>query len=88
MTAYEIRFLPSVRKDIRKMPRAMLRRLQEALHGLSANPHPPGAKKIQGYDGYFRLRVGDYRVVYSVAEEVRIIEIIRIGHRRDVYRNL
>ncbi len=86
--SYAIRFLPSVQKDIRKIPEGMLRRIQEALKPLAENPHPPGAKKIQGYDGCFRLRIGDYRVVYSVTHEIRIVTIIRIGHRREVYRAL
>lgn len=54
--------------------------------GLGENPFPPGARKLTGYDDTFRIRVGIYRILYSVSERELVIIILKIGHRGDVYR--
>ncbi|MFI5088454.1 MAG: type II toxin-antitoxin system RelE/ParE family toxin [Terriglobales bacterium] len=82
---YSIEFVPSARRALAKLPLLMRKRIQVAIDDLADNPLPPGVKKLQGEDGY-RIRVGDYRVIYEV-EHVRLtILVIRIGHRREVYR--
>ena len=85
---YRIVLKKSVLKDIRKIPAVILRRIQEEIVSLAENPFPNGVESIQGYARHYRIRIGNYRVVYEVATQVRIITIIRIGHRQKVYREL
>ena len=61
-------------------------RISRAIDSLADNPVPPGARKLKGEERSYRIRVGDYRVVYDVLEEVVLVMILRIGHRKDVYR--
>jgi mRNA interferase RelE/StbE len=85
---YEIVLKRSVLKDIRAIPRSILRSIQDRIAALSTDPFPPGMEPIEGRDRCYRIRIGNYRIVYDVATTVRIITIIRIGHRKDVYRKL
>ena len=82
---YKIEFKKSVMKDIRRIPNAMLKRIRSAIHGLQTEPNPAGCKKIFGYDDYYRIRVGQYRVVYRVASKIQIVTVIKIGHRKNAY---
>lgn len=80
---YEIRFHPEVRKLLARLDAATHRRILEAIDTLKENPYR--RKKLQGVDvGQWRLRVGDYRIRYDIAED--LVFILRIGHRREVYR--
>lgn len=80
---YEIRFHPEVRKLLAHLDAATHRRILEAIDTLKENPYR--GKKLQGVDvGLWRLRVGDYRIRYDIAED--LVFILRIGHRREVYR--
>ena len=64
----------------------MVVRVVAAIKELADNPYPQGVKKLSGFDRTFRIRVGDYRVLYDIYENRLVIEIIRIRHRKDVYR--
>ncbi|MFA5799659.1 MAG: type II toxin-antitoxin system RelE/ParE family toxin [Candidatus Peribacteraceae bacterium] len=67
----------------------MIPRIEFAIRALSDDPHPLGSLKLHTAEGnYYRIRVGAYRVVFEVAHEIRIVTIFRVGHRKDVYRNL
>lgn len=85
---YRIQFLPSVLKDIRRLPQNVLTMLQTRIDGLAEDPFPQGVMPIKGYDKHYRIRIGQYRIVYAVETTIRIITVIRIGHRKDVYRKL
>lgn len=85
MARYELRVRPSVTKDLRGIPRADLQRILARMEALRDDPHPPGAEKLSGQERY-RVRQGDYRILYSVADAELIVEVVRVGHRRDVYR--
>lgn len=61
-------------------------RFQEAIDGLADNPRPPGCVKLQGPGELFRVRVGDYRVVYEIQDAVLVVLVVQIGHRKDIYR--
>lgn len=61
-------------------------RVSEAIFTLAANPRPQGVKKLSGKPGGWRIRVGDYRVLYDIADAVRIVRVFRVRHRSDVYR--
>ncbi|MDI7267161.1 MAG: type II toxin-antitoxin system RelE/ParE family toxin [Myxococcota bacterium] len=73
------------RAEFLRLPRNVRDRLEEALERLTSDPRPPGAKRLVGRDGY-RLRKGDYRILYVVDDRERIVRVYRLGHRREVYR--
>lgn len=86
MASYQIEIKPSASKELEKLPRQMVIRVVAAIRELADNPYPSGVKKLSGFDRTFRIRVGDYRVLYDIYENRLVIEIIRIRHRKDVYR--
>ena len=81
---YEIRFLPSVRRDLRGIPRPTVRRILQAIDQLAEHPGPPGSKKLTSHD-FYRIRVGVYRIVYEIHDYELIVAVVKVGHRRDVY---
>ena len=85
MASYKIAFKPSVKKDLRGIPRHDVERILKSIEGLSENPLPQNARSLTGRDAY-RLRVGRYRVIYAIDNEQVVILIIKIGHRGGVYR--
>lgn len=84
MTKYSIELRPAAVRALRKLDPAVRGRIQGAIALLGVDPHPPGARKLQGRSG-FRVRVGDYRIIYIVNDTVLIVVVVAIGHRRDVY---
>lgn len=84
MTLYRVEITKSAAKAIQSLPPSARRRVTERLRDLAADPRPNGVRKLQGRDGY-RVRVGDYRVIYTVQDDVVLVTVIRVGHRRDVY---
>jgi mRNA interferase RelE/StbE len=83
---YVPRFEPAADKFLGKLrDRELYRRLRAAIDQLCLNPHPPGCKKLAGRPGY-RIRVGDYRIVYRMIDRELVIVIMAIGDRKDVYR--
>jgi len=84
---YTIQFLKRAERDLAALPTAERARVLEAITALSVQPHPPGVKALKGrLKGHFRIRVGPYRIIYQIQSEVLVVMIIRIGHRREVYR--
>jgi len=86
MDSYRIEFVQSARKDIRAIDRQWIPKVVDAIYGLAQNPHPAGSKKLIGSERTYRIRVGDYRVIYDVEDIVRVVLITRVRHRKDVYR--
>ncbi len=82
---YSIEFVPSAVKALAKLESLTRKRIQTAIDKLATDPFPPGVKKLQGDDAY-RIRVGDYRVIYDVQRGRLTVLVIRIGHRREIYR--
>ena len=76
--------LPSVRRDLRGIPRPAVRRILQAIDQLAEHPRPPGSKKLTSHDLY-RIRVGIYRIVYEIHDRELIIALVKAGHRRDVF---
>jgi mRNA interferase RelE/StbE len=83
---YEITFSRTARKDLAALPAQMQDRILEAIDQLRSDPRPHGCRKLQGTDNRFRIRVGDYRVIYEVHDEQVSVLIIRVRHRKDAYR--
>jgi mRNA interferase RelE/StbE len=87
MTDWTVQYHRDLEKEIRRLPKQHIRRILEAIENLSNDPHPPGSKKIQGYD-LWRVQVSVYRIIYQIDNENKIVNTYRIGHRKGVYRNL
>ncbi len=85
MAIYELRFKASVAKDLRGLPKPDIQRILVKVEGLRENPRPPGSEKLSG-DEKYRIRQGDYRILYSIDEQQVIIEVVKVGHRKHVYR--
>ena len=85
MARFELRFKPSVAKDLRGIPKTEVRRLLKRIEALGNDPRPAGCEKLTGRELY-RIRQGVYRIVYSVDDAAVVIEVIKVGHRREVYR--
>jgi len=85
LIAYQVEFKPSAKKALGTLPKKVQRRIQGVIHTLGSNPLPPVAVKLVGRDGY-RIRVSDYRIVYTIHKNVLTVVIVSIGHRREVYR--
>jgi mRNA interferase RelE/StbE len=83
--SYSIFILRRAQGELRKLPGESYERVKEAIRKLSEEPRPGGCKKLAGRDGW-RIRVGDYRVIYEIDDKARIITVLHVGHRRDVYR--
>ncbi|MCO5324224.1 MAG: type II toxin-antitoxin system RelE/ParE family toxin [Nocardioidaceae bacterium] len=84
--SYEIRYVPSAAKAIRKLDKATARRLINAIGELARDPRPPGCIQLKGGNGELRIRVGNYRVVYDVQDDELLVLVVQVSHRREVYR--
>jgi mRNA interferase RelE/StbE len=85
---YEVRLKPSAERALRKLPPQIRSRIGARLDGLASNPPPAGCEKLSGMDDLYRVRVGDYRLVYQVSDAILLVLVVTIGHRGDVYRRL
>ena len=85
MSDFKIQYARSAEKELDKLPRSAVLRIRSAIDGLVTNPHPRGSKKLQGEDDTYRIRVGDYRVIYEVHQKEIVVLIVRIRHRKDAY---
>ena len=85
MASYRLLIKPSAAKELEGLPRKDRRRVVARIHGLSAQPRPPACEKLSGQDK-FRVRQGNYRVLYSIDDTFQAVTIVKIGHRREVYR--
>lgn len=83
---YRIQFAPSASKQLGSLPRAIQRRIAMRVDQLAFNPRPRGSIKLEGEDDLYRIRAGQYRVIYAIEDDELIVLVLRVGHRRDVYR--
>jgi mRNA interferase RelE/StbE len=75
----------SARKELERLPPNLIQRVFPKLEALGADPRPAGCKKLKGGQDVWRIRIGDYRVVYSIHDERRLVSVTRIRHRSEVY---
>lgn len=85
MGQYKIFFKKSVEKDLQGIPKSDLRRILSKIEQLQNNPRPEGSEKLSGQERY-RIRQGNYRVVYSIQDNELTIWVVKVGHRREIYR--
>ena len=86
MTAYRVEVARRALKVLSSLPRREQQRIRAAVDLLAEQPRPPGCVRIVGEPHAYRVRVGDYRIVYEVFDDRLVIQVVRIGHRREVYR--
>ena len=86
MASYRVEISKSAAKDLRGIDRKWIPRIVATIEMLESDAHPSGCKKLVGSDHTYRLRIGDYRVVYDIHDDTLIVLVVRIRHRRDVYR--
>jgi len=82
---YEIVITKSAQKEIRRLQKPELPRILTAIGSLSADPRPSGCKKLVGSHNTYRIRIGDYRVLYVIEDQIRIVEVAAVKHRREAY---
>lgn len=83
--AYEVQIVSAAEREMDKLPGAVHKRISRRILTLEDNPRPRGAKKLSGREEY-RLRIGDYRVLYTVDDKNAVVTIFAVGHRREIYR--
>lgn len=83
--SYEVHISPSAEKEMDRLSTVIYARLDARISSLEDNPHPRGAKKLSGREEY-RLRVGDYRILYVIDNRNHVVTIVSVGHRREAYR--
>ncbi len=84
--AYAVEFSPNAEREFRKLAPEIQRRLSLHIDSLGQDPRRSGAKKLKGREDLWRIRVGDYRIVYEVRDRTLVVLVVRLAHRRDVYR--
>ena len=85
MPQYTVRFKASADKAMRKLPHQIQERIALAVKALREDPRPRGCKKLKGADDLWRIRVGEYRVVYTIRDDELLVLVVRVAHRKDVY---
>lgn len=86
--SYTVEFLPSAAKELASFPRDVQKRIANKIDSLRENPRPSGVKLLEAKQRLFRLRVGDYRVIYTIEGKRLLVVVVKVGHRKGVYRDL
>lgn len=87
MASYEIHFRRSVSKDLRRLPRGEIERILQTISALTNDPRPPGVEKLSASEKY-RIRCGRYRILYGIRDDALIVTVVKVAHRKHVYRRL
>ena len=83
---YNIEIKKSALKSLEKIPKSYYISIKNAIYNLSVEPRPSGYKKLIDNENLYRIRIGSYRVIYSINDNILIIEVVKIGHRKDIYK--
>ena len=86
MADYQLVFARSARKELQKLDPAVARRTLKQIEELAGNPRPAGVIKLEGATDLWRIRIGEWRVVYRISDRDRLVDVIAVRHRRDAYR--
>jgi mRNA interferase RelE/StbE len=88
VASFRIEFRPRALRDLKALPKAARSRIISKVSSLAVNPYPPEVRKLTGEEKLYRFRVGGYRVIYQVRDEVLLVLVVRVGHRKDIYRKV
>jgi mRNA interferase RelE/StbE len=86
MASYSIEWKASAAKELRKLPKQVVARILPAVEALTDTPRPDGVRKLMGSENTYRIRVGEYRVVYNIFDRRLVIEVVRVRDRKEVYK--
>lgn len=86
MVEYVVTFARSARRELEGFPRSVVTRVVTRIESLGISPRPASCRKLQGTGALYRIRIGDYRVIYSVDDEKRVVDVVAVRHRGDAYR--
>ena len=86
--AYRVNFSKMAERQFRNLPRTVQSRIAPRIDALADDPRPPGVVRLSGREDLYRIRVGDYRVLYAIEERELMVLVVKLGHRREVYRSL
>ena len=86
--SYRVEFTAKARESLSRLPKTVQARLAKQIASLADDPRPVGARKIKGQDDCYRVRQGDYRIVYAVMDDLLFVLIVRAGHRKEVYERM
>ncbi len=85
---YRVLVAPAARREVKKLPRTVQALIIEVLRDLASDPRPTGCKQLSGPEGFYRVRSGDYRAVYTVEDSALLVTVVKVAHRRDVYQDI
>lgn len=86
--SYVVEIAPAVVRQLKRLPKRAQRQITNTIKQLGEEPRPPNVKKLKGDLDLYRVRSGDYRVIYLIRDEVLVVLVLRVGHRKDVYREV
>ncbi len=84
--SYRIEFAPAAEKQLRKLSKSVQRQLAPKIDSLATNPRPHGVEKLVGAQTLYRIRSGDYRMIYAIQDSILLVSIVKIGHRKEIYK--
>ena len=88
MKRYTVVLTQTAEKELRRLPVRVIEKIIGVLKSLEENPRPVGCKKLKGYKNLWRVRVGDYRLIYAIEDVIMLVDVREIGHRKDIYNKL
>jgi mRNA interferase RelE/StbE len=86
VVTYSIELKPAALRSLVRLPRVVQKRVARKIENLARNPRPAGVKKLQGLYDLYRLRVGDYRILYQIQDKILLVLVVQVGHRNEIYR--
>ncbi|MEA5458173.1 type II toxin-antitoxin system RelE/ParE family toxin [Arcicella sp. LKC2W] len=86
MEVYKVVISKSAEKEISKLPVKEILKIKETILDLADNPRPYGVKKLEGFDEFYRIRKGNYRIIYTIEDDILTVEVLKVGNRKDVYK--
>ncbi len=86
MAKYNVQIKKSAQKEIRELPKSVIKRVLTKIYALADDPRPSGSKKLVGFENYWRIRVGNYRIIYTIDDGILLVEVIAVRHRKDAYQ--
>jgi len=84
--AYSVELAPAAKRQVRKLDRAIQERIIRRIEELGKDPRPPGVEKLEGVERIYRVRLGEYRIVYEIQDKILVVLVLKVGHRKEVYR--
>lgn len=85
---YQIKILSKARRSIKKLPKSVQENIKSSIRNLAENPRPNNVKKLSGNHSLYRIRLGNYRIIYQIEDDILLIVIVMAGHRKEIYRDI